>query len=110
MQPPPDWSDLPADLRLQVERQEPERQNLWAKLRTSADSPAEFLDLLRIRLDNDAIGAAIADTAPLSAQERAMTDDDFFASIVKTSQANHAAAKARRTPSAAIRVITGDRA
>jgi hypothetical protein len=91
-----DWSDLPDDLRLQVERQEPERQVLWAKLRASADSPAEFLELLRIRLDNDAIGAAIAGTAPLSAQEKAMSDDDFFASIVKTSQANHAAAKARR--------------
>lgn len=91
-----DWSDLPADLRLQVERQEPERQALWAKLRASADSPAEFVELLRLRLDNDAIAAAVASTAPLTPEEEAMSDDDFFASIVKTSQANHAAAKARR--------------
>lgn len=88
----PDWSDLPDDLRLQVQRQEPERQALWAALRADADSPAEFLDLLRIRLDNDNIVAAVAGSAPLSAEEAAMSEDDFFVSIVKTSQANHAAA------------------
>jgi hypothetical protein len=59
-QPLPDWSDLPDNLRLRVQHQTPERQALWAELRVSADSPAEFLDLLRIRLDNDNIVAAVA--------------------------------------------------
>ncbi|MCP9837377.1 hypothetical protein KBZ08_09295 [Cyanobium sp. Candia 9D4] len=106
----PYWSDLPDDLRLQVERQEPERQALWAKLRASADSPAEFVELLRLRLDNDAIAAAVAGTAPLSPQEEAMSEDEFFTAIVKTSQANHAAAKARQAPRAStVGVILGGR-
>jgi len=60
IQPLPDWRDLPADLRLRVQQQSPEQQGLWAELRDSPDEPAEFLDLLRIRLDNDDIVAAVA--------------------------------------------------
>ena len=59
-QPLPDWSVLPDDLRLRDQQQTPERQALWAELSASADSPAKFLDLLRNRLDNDDIVAAVA--------------------------------------------------
>ena len=58
--PLPDWSDLPDDLRLRVQQQTPERQALWAELRASADSPAEFLYLLSNRLDKEDILAAVA--------------------------------------------------
>lgn len=59
-QPLPDWRDLPEVLRLRVQQQTPERQALWEELRDSSDDPDEFLDLLRIRIDNDDIVAAVA--------------------------------------------------
>lgn len=59
-QPLPDWSVLPDDLRLRVQQQTHEGQALGAELRASANSPAEFLGLLRNRLDDDDIVAAVA--------------------------------------------------
>ena len=64
----PDWSDLSDDLRIRVQQQTPERHALWAELRASADSPAEFLESLAstdrlhgdLGLELGTVGAAFA--------------------------------------------------
>lgn len=107
MQTPPDWSDLPADLRAWVESQDVERQLMWVPaIRGVARNLGEVVTMLQIRRDNDAICAAIAGTGTLTAEEQAMDDLAFADLCVQRSRDRHRAQRAGVSV-AVLRVISG---
>lgn len=93
----PDWSDMPEELRLYAQSQEPKRQRLWMKLWTESGYTREQIaGRLEIHRSNDAWGEAIAATSTLTDEQLAMSEAEFYSDLARRQEIREAERQSSR--------------